>query len=461
MLCNIVSKAIHLTIGEKILLQLLEHRAEEDELVVTQEITQHGIASALGIRQSHVSYDINILEEKELVTSGIKHVRNLKRRRKAYFLSQQGYRQAKELHATACAIQVKVIDGARERTMSLPEAAIEYGYSLFKLLAVYEEGKGDEKPLDIKDDSQGQDLRRESDQAVVELISKLIEADEREEATEWLLNTRHLLRTEHLDAVMLLADKLIIPGLASRENLELQLVKAEASTYAGKLDDAKELLQEVINGSYEDTNIYSEAQYLLGVISYRIGKLEESAKKLIEAHAAADKSGSIILPNINNLLGILAWEKKDFNGALDFYNHALEGFKSFSDLSGMAKAYTNIGILMQESGKLALALDNYDNCLRLAVRINDQRTVASIYANIGDVYREYGKPEEALCYYGKSEDAALSINFQWQVANALYCKALLVEGEEKNSLLARAEDIFSELGAEKDIEKIKQIKTDI
>ena len=59
-----MSEAIHLTVGEKILLQLLEHQADEEEPVVSQELTQHGIASALGIRQSHVSYDINILEAK-------------------------------------------------------------------------------------------------------------------------------------------------------------------------------------------------------------------------------------------------------------------------------------------------------------------------------------------------------------------------------------------------------------
>ncbi len=447
-----MSEAIHLTIGEKILLHLLNNMEHEEELVVSQEATQHGISTGLGIRQSHVSYDVNILEGKKLLTSSVKHVRHLKRRRKAYFLTQQGYRQAKSIRSKASEIKVKVLDAGRERTMTLDAISRKHGYTLIRLLEACE----DSGILDMSDFGE-RSQRRESDDAIVELIGCLVKAGDVEEATETLLNTRHLLRTAHCRTIIDFTDELIIPGLATRTNLELQLIKAEANIFLGSWDEANRLLQEVVHSSFSDTSLYAEAAYLLGVISYRTGNFDEAISKLIEAHAAADRSGSIVLPNINNLLGILAWEKGDFESALNFYNKALEQFKSFNDLNGIAKAYTNIGILMQENKKLDLALDNYSSCLKLAEKLNDSKTMASIYANLGDVYKEKKMPDQALDYYNKSLDTARTIDFQWQVANALYNIALLSNGTERDRMLAQSTEIFKKLGAQKDVEKINNI----
>ncbi len=131
--------SLHLTIGEKILLHLLENREDEEKLVVSHALTQQGISKSLGIRQSHVSYELGILERKGAVHSDLKHILHLRRRRKAYFLTHAGYRQARELRQKISAVEITVIaEGKRERR-AIGEIAHLAGIPLAHLLQSIEE----------------------------------------------------------------------------------------------------------------------------------------------------------------------------------------------------------------------------------------------------------------------------------------------------------------------------------
>lgn len=86
-----------LTVPERILLHLLEHNRAADEYTRPVTVTQEGIAAAIGVRRSHVSYCLKELEDRGGISEKLRHIENRTRRRKAYSLTQSGTKNAVEL----------------------------------------------------------------------------------------------------------------------------------------------------------------------------------------------------------------------------------------------------------------------------------------------------------------------------------------------------------------------------
>jgi ATP/maltotriose-dependent transcriptional regulator MalT len=83
-------KEFNLTIEDAIMLHLLDYTKFQDEFEMPGEITQPGIASAVGIRRSHTANVIKSLKDKEYLIERTEHVKNIPRKRKIYFLSDKG-----------------------------------------------------------------------------------------------------------------------------------------------------------------------------------------------------------------------------------------------------------------------------------------------------------------------------------------------------------------------------------
>ena len=66
----------NLTIGDGILLHLLENYSLKDEVEVPLDMTQQGIANAIGVRRSHVSYVLKSLKQKGFVNERLSHIKN-------------------------------------------------------------------------------------------------------------------------------------------------------------------------------------------------------------------------------------------------------------------------------------------------------------------------------------------------------------------------------------------------
>lgn len=89
-----------LTIEDRILLHLSQFHSHLDEVEVPFEISQPGIADALHIRRSHVSYTLKGLKGKGYVKEQISHIKNIIRKRKVYFLTVEGNDYARKLKNT-------------------------------------------------------------------------------------------------------------------------------------------------------------------------------------------------------------------------------------------------------------------------------------------------------------------------------------------------------------------------
>ena len=88
---------IKLTINERILIHLIRYSGFEDEIEVPVDISQVGIADAIGIRWNNVPRAMRELKEKNMVVEKLLHIKGMKRRRKAYFLTDSGKNEGYKL----------------------------------------------------------------------------------------------------------------------------------------------------------------------------------------------------------------------------------------------------------------------------------------------------------------------------------------------------------------------------
>jgi len=120
-------------IQERILIHLRDFYRAQEEFVVPVEVTQHGIARALGIERSNVPYAVKRLSKKDLVEERVSHVEGEKRRKKAYFLSPLGYREANKLRQELSKEKLSVKKGESVTELALGELARELGLRLVSL----------------------------------------------------------------------------------------------------------------------------------------------------------------------------------------------------------------------------------------------------------------------------------------------------------------------------------------
>jgi len=109
-----------ITISEKMLLHLLDHFQTSEDYTQPVAVTQEGIASAVAVQRSHVSYCLKQMQDSELIGEDLKHIENKTRRRKAYSLTQKGYKDAMELRKRILdnRIEYKDNEGIREEKIS-------------------------------------------------------------------------------------------------------------------------------------------------------------------------------------------------------------------------------------------------------------------------------------------------------------------------------------------------------
>jgi tetratricopeptide (TPR) repeat protein len=94
-----MAQRIYLTAEEKILIHLFDYSKFRNQWEVPFNVTQEGIASAVGIARCNVSREIKKLREKEFIEERVAHIKGVVRKRKVYFLSMEGMVPAKQIKA--------------------------------------------------------------------------------------------------------------------------------------------------------------------------------------------------------------------------------------------------------------------------------------------------------------------------------------------------------------------------
>lgn len=89
-----------MTVKERILLHLFDFTRYADDYTVPLGVTQSGIVDAVGIRVQHATQYLRPLVEADLVVENVRHIEGQARRRKTYFLSPGGRREASALRSS-------------------------------------------------------------------------------------------------------------------------------------------------------------------------------------------------------------------------------------------------------------------------------------------------------------------------------------------------------------------------
>jgi len=110
------SKGRRLTVGDKILILLLNYTRYRGELQTPIDVTQDGIANNLGIIRSAVPRAVGSLINRSFVEENLAHIDGLTRRRKVYMLTDEGIMAAKELLDEISSIKVQVKEGGARST---------------------------------------------------------------------------------------------------------------------------------------------------------------------------------------------------------------------------------------------------------------------------------------------------------------------------------------------------------
>lgn len=111
-----------LTVRDRILLHLGGYVGHEGEYQAPLEVTQSGVAEAVGIRLSHVPQYVRPLGALGLVMERSAHVKGGRQRRKVYFLTGPGRTEVARLKGNLLGMRVEVEDEGRRHATTLGEA---------------------------------------------------------------------------------------------------------------------------------------------------------------------------------------------------------------------------------------------------------------------------------------------------------------------------------------------------
>ncbi len=236
--------------------------------------------------------------------------------------------------------------------------------------------------------------------------------------------------------------------------IQKDFVEAVRHHQAGRLAEA--VYRRVLGVAPDNT----DANHLLGVISYQNGKFEEAAGLIGKALA-----GNPAFPEAHNNLGLVL-------NALERLDEAQSSFARALELKpDCAEAHNNLGLVLMEAGRREEAQASFTRALEIApnsaeahynlgnlfldagklkeaersfVRALEHKPdYAEVYNNLGNVLKDTGQAEEAAASYGR----ALEINPDYAEAHYNLGNLLKETGrlEEAQASYARALEIKPDL----------------
>jgi two-component system, NarL family, sensor kinase len=119
-----------------------------------------------------------------------------------------------------------------------------------------------------------------------------------------------------------------------------------------------------------------------------------------------------------NDLGIIFYDKQNFDTAIVLYNKAFVIRQRNNDVSGMAKLYNKIGVVYQKQGNFDKALENQLNALKLFEHVKDDIGISYSLNNIGIVNQNMGLYDEAIKYQLRSIAIKEKINDRYGLAGS-------------------------------------------
>jgi signal transduction histidine kinase len=174
---------------------------------------------------------------------------------------------------------------------------------------------------------------------------------------------------------------------------------------------------EKIAGYQQDTNLIKTYNEL----TWQYRNVDQN-KAISYANKAIDLSNRYKfdkgIAQAYNDLGIIFYDKQNFDTAIVLYNKAFAIRRRNNDVSGMAKLYNKIGVVYQKQGNFDKALENQLNALKLFEQIKDDIGISYSLNNIGIVNQNMGLYDEAVKYQLRSIAIKEKINDRYGLAGS-------------------------------------------
>jgi ATP/maltotriose-dependent transcriptional regulator MalT len=239
--------------------------------------------------------------------------------------------------------------------------------------------------------------------------------------------------------------------------------RGHISTINGNWDDALECYQDSLKicEKINDCQGLSRAYNGSGVIYFHKGDWKtamELYKKGLEfAETENDNQNS---SKLYSNISLIHWGNGELDQAQELMRKSLFISEKMDDHQGIARAYNNLGIIFWEQGEFDEAIIAYKKSLKLSEEMGDKQTIAILYNNIGETYRMKDMGKLAEEFYMKSLNLAQELGFKWQVGQVccnlgeLYRRSDKVKSME---FLNRSYDIYRDLGAKREVQKVRDL----
>jgi tetratricopeptide (TPR) repeat protein len=99
-----------------------------------------------------------------------------------------------------------------------------------------------------------------------------------------------------------------------------------------------------------------------------------------------------------NNLGIVYWQKGEWDKAIEFYQKSLVIYEKVGDVHGMAKTWQGLGNVYQQKGEWDKAIEFYQNAFATMEKLGDVHGMAQTYMNLGDAFQVKWKFRKAQGY---------------------------------------------------------------
>ena len=298
--------------------------------------------------------------------------------------------------------------------------------------------------------------------------------------------------------------------IALGDSEEFPSFKAEAYLWIGHIQLMQTRWREALKAYEESLKLAqdcgdekAEANAYNGLAYYyfELGELNNAASYWAKALELAEKINEIKLTaKVNNNLGAVANVQGHWEKALAHYGESLPRFEKIGESRGLAETYHNMAMTYADAERWAEAGAHYEKSYQLAKEIGDVRLQATVKLNRVELYMAIGDANlaEALCHQALQAFLQLEDHLgeadvykflgvinagrqEWATAKSYLKKSIQITRKFKSPLCEAeahfefgrmlkqkrniksakkqyelALNLFNQLNAEKEIEKVKQ-----
>ena len=178
----------------------------------------------------------------------------------------------------------------------------------------------------------------------------------------------------------------------------VELAKKQSSS---KFEDAIYTTERLLPIAFEFNDTVACVSLLRskGISYYFIGEYDKAAASYFEAVALIEKKGNTrALAEVYELIARLYRKTHELGLALNYYQRAMQIFKSINDLPGISTIYNESGVVYEYQQQYNKAVDSYKKSLDISKQLNDKVGVAYALSNLGTVYRLTKQFEQGELY---------------------------------------------------------------